>query len=42
MSSDTDKLAEHNAKYPDGGAYLKSPKPFASAFPPADRDWETI
>ena len=28
------KFAEHNAKCPDGGAYLKSPMPLASAFPP--------
>ena len=36
MSSDIGKLAEHKAKNPDGGAYLKSPKPLPSALPPAD------
>ena len=35
MSSDIGKLAEHKDKKPVGGAYLKSPKPFASALPPA-------
>jgi hypothetical protein len=35
MSSDTGKLAEHKAKNPVGGAYLKSPKPLSSALPPA-------
>ena len=28
------KFAEHNAKCPVGGAYLKSPMPLASVFPP--------
>ena len=35
MSSDIGKLAEHIAKNPVGGEYLKSPKPFPSALPPA-------
>ena len=35
MSADMGKLAEHTAKNPVGGAYLKSPKPFPSALPPA-------
>ena len=29
------KLAVQGAKKPDGGAYLKSPMPLASVFPPA-------
>ena len=35
MSSDIGKLAEHKAKNPVGGEYLKSPKPLPSALPPA-------
>ena len=29
------RLAEHNAKKPDGTEYLKSPLPFSSLLPPA-------
>ena len=36
MSSDIGKLPEHKAKNPDGGEYLKSPKPLPSALPPAE------
>ena len=35
MSSDIPRFAEHIAKCPEGTEYRKSPKPLASALPPA-------